>query len=495
MRKLATTLCFTIVLLLGGAGAVHALPLCPLDQKPIYYDNCFANLKFSHGETYSGEVRDGKRNGQGTNTWPDGGIYVGEFKNDKSHGQGTYTYSNGDSYVGEFKYGERNGQGTYTWPNGNIYVGEYKDGKRNGQGNHSLSSGQRYVGEHKNDKPHGQGTYTYPNGGSYVGEFKDGVRNGQGTFRWPNGNIYVGEFKDDKINGQGTLTYADGRKEEGIWKDNNFQYAQSAEKTEKERLARQERQRAEEKRRAEALLAAQKKAEEADKLIAVGSGSSFAVNAEGTFISNQHVIDGCSKIELMKSGKPLEASVVASDERNDLALIQVSDPLDQEVFYRMSDEPIKVMDNVYVGGYPFGNLLGKNVKVTSGIISSMAGIKDDVSQLMIDAPIQPGNSGGPIFLTNGKLAAVTVASLDSLTILKSVDALPQNTNFGIKLSVLREFLSANNVTIPEQGFFTRDFERDELVNEAILQVICYARKGDVQKLKQRKVLFDALMRE
>ena len=261
------------------------------------------------------------------------------------------------------------------------------------------------------------------------------------------------------------------------------------------RLAEIERKKEEDRRKAEALVAAQKKAEEADKLIAVGSGSSFAVNAEGTFISNQHVIDGCSKIELIKSGKPLGASVVASDERNDLALIQVSDPLDQEVFYRLSDEPIKVMDNVYVGGYPFGNLLGKNVKVTRGIISSMAGVNDDVSQLMIDAAIQPGNSGGPIFLTNGKLAAVTVASLDSLTILKSVDALPQNTNFGIKLSVLREFLSANNVTIPKQSLFTRDFERDELVNEAILQVICYARKGDVQKLKQRKVLFDALMRE
>ena len=271
--------------------------------------------------------------------------------------------------------------------------------------------------------------------------------------------------------------------------------AEEQEKRANALAAAQKRAAEEQEKRANALAVAQKRAAEADKLIAVGSGSSFAVNAEGTFISNQHVIDGCSKIELMKSGKPLEASVVASDERNDLALIRVSDPIDQEVFFRLNDEPIKVMDDVFVGGYPFGNLLGKNVKVTSGIVSSMAGINDDVSQLMIDAAIQPGNSGGPIFLRDGKLAAVTVASLDSLTILKTADALPQNTNFGIKLSVLREFLSANNVAIPEQSFFTRDFERDDLVNEAILQVICYARKGDVQKLKQRKVLFDALMKE
>ena len=447
---------------------MHALPQCPLDQKPIYYDNCFANLKFKNGDKYVGEMRDGKRNGRGTLTWASGNIYVGEFKDDNINGQGTHIFTDGRKYVGEWKDNKTNGQGSYTFPDGKIIVGEFKDGN-----------------------VHGHVNYTFPDG-----------------------RVYVGEFKNNAANGQGTLTHPDGRREEGIWKDNTFQYAQSAEKTEKERLARQEKERlarkekqraeerrkkekqqAEEKRKAEALLAAQKKAEEADKLIAVGSGSSFAVNTEGTFISNQHVIDGCSKIELIKSGKPLVASVVASDERNDLALIQVSDPLDQEVFYRLSDEPIKVMDNVYVGGYPFGNLLGKNVKVTRGIISSMAGVNDDVSQLMIDAAIQPGNSGGPIFLTNGKLAAVTVASLDSLTILKSVDALPQNTNFGIKLSVLREFLSANNVTIPKQSLFTRDFERDELVNEAILQVICYARKGDVQKLKQRKVLFDALMKE
>ena len=402
----------------------------------------------------------------------------------------TLTFKNG-KYEGEIRYGQINGKGTYTFNNGINYVGEWKHDKMNGQGTITYPDGKKYVGEFKNGLWHGQGTLT-TSSYKYVGEFREGLWHGQGALISA-GISYVGKFKNGLRHGQGTYTQSDGRKKEGIWKDNIFQYAKPSKKTEKERLAK-EKTESRRKRKAEAL-AAQKKAEEADKLIAVGSGSSFAVNAEGTFISNQHVIDGCSKIELIKSGKPLVASVVASDERNDLALIQVSDPLDQEVFYRLSDEPIKVMDNVYVGGYPFGNLLGKNVKVTSGIVSSMAGIKDDVSQLMIDAPIQPGNSGGPIFLTNGKLAAVTVASLDSLTILKSVDALPQNTNFGIKLSVLREFLSANNVTIPEQSFFTRDFERDELVNEAILQVICYARKGDVQKLKQRKVLFDALMRE
>jgi len=77
--------------------------------------------------------------------------YEGEWKNGKKHGQGTQTWSNGDKYVGEFKEGERTGQGTYTSAGGSTYTGEFKDGKK-----------------------HGQGTYTYSNGDKYVGEWKDG---------------------------------------------------------------------------------------------------------------------------------------------------------------------------------------------------------------------------------------------------------------------------------------------------------------------------------
>ena len=94
-----------------------------------------------------------------------------------------------------------------------------------------------------------------------------------------------------------------------------------------------------------------------------------------------------------------------------------------------------------------------------------------------------------------KLAGVTVASLHSLSILETTNTLPQNTNFGIKLSVLRTFLSENDITVPNQGYFSKSFEPRELVKEAILQVICYAPKNDVEKLKKRKVLFEALIDE
>ena len=104
---------------------------------------------------YVGEIKNGKPNGQVTETSPDGRKYVGEFKNGKHHGQGIFTwgkgYFEGDRYDGEWKDGKYHGQGTYTWSNGRKYVGEYKDGEF-----------------------HGQGTYTFTNGRKYVGEWKDG---------------------------------------------------------------------------------------------------------------------------------------------------------------------------------------------------------------------------------------------------------------------------------------------------------------------------------
>ena len=115
------------------------------------HDNEQVTETSADGETYTGEWKDGQRNGQGTMTYADGDTYTGEWKDGKPNGQGTITYTDGGTYTGEFKDGKRNGQGTMTFANGNKYTGEYKDGK-----------------------PSGQGTVTLPDGGTYTGKFKDG---------------------------------------------------------------------------------------------------------------------------------------------------------------------------------------------------------------------------------------------------------------------------------------------------------------------------------
>ena len=76
---------------------------------------------------YKGDVENGKPNGQGTYTFPDGKKYEGKFKDGKEHGKGTYTYPDGVKYEGEWKEGKEHGQGTLTTPDGFTDVPVWKE--------------------------------------------------------------------------------------------------------------------------------------------------------------------------------------------------------------------------------------------------------------------------------------------------------------------------------------------------------------------------------
>ncbi len=173
-------------------------------------------LSFPDGRNFIGEYRKGKswniteynKNGNIT------GKYVNGLKVEKRRKVVLFErevdgvlgwYENGDEredtkFVGEIKNGKQNGEGTQTYPDGRKYVGEFKNGLLNGQGTFTWSSGSRYVGVWKDDEKDGQGTYIYGigkfKGDKYVGEFKGGGPNGQGTLTSPDGDKYEGEFKD-----------------------------------------------------------------------------------------------------------------------------------------------------------------------------------------------------------------------------------------------------------------------------------------------------------
>jgi S1-C subfamily serine protease len=80
--------------------------------------------------------------------------------------------------------------------------------------------------------------------------------------------------------------------------------------------------------------------------------------------------------------------------------------------------------------------------VTKGIVSAIRGIGDDSGQFQLDAAVQPGNSGGPIYDENGNIVGVVVAQLNKLKMAKTIGSLPENVNFGIKASTVRQFLTS-----------------------------------------------------
>lgn len=141
---------------------------------------------------------------------------------------------------------------------------------------------------------------------------------------------------------------------------------------------------------------------------AQGVGSGFVIDEAGYVVTNNHVIDGADKVRVVLSdGRRLDAELVGSDPKTDLALLKID--ADGLTASRIGDsDRTRVGDWVVAIGNPFG--LGGTATV--GIVSARgrdlrSGPYDDY--LQIDAPINQGNSGGPIFNTDGDVVGVNTA--------------------------------------------------------------------------------------
>ena len=96
-------------------------------------------------------------------------------------------------------------------------------------------------------------------------------------------------------------------------------------------------------------------------------------------------------------------------------------------------------------GFPLRGILASTLNVTTGNISALAGIGDDATEYQITAPVQPGNSGGPLFDESGNVVGVVVGKLNALNLAKWTGDIPQNVNFAIKSSIVQSFLEANGI--------------------------------------------------
>jgi serine protease Do len=138
-------------------------------------------------------------------------------------------------------------------------------------------------------------------------------------------------------------------------------------------------------------------------------GSGFLIDPAGYIVTNNHVIDGASKIVVvMKDGKELDATLIGTDPKTDLALLKVKADAPLPALSFGDSDGARVGDWVLAIGNPFG--LGGSA--TAGIISARgrdirSGPYDDY--LQIDAPINSGNSGGPVFNADGKVIGVNTA--------------------------------------------------------------------------------------
>ncbi|WP_407190049.1 S1C family serine protease [Bradyrhizobium centrosematis] len=179
------------------------------------------------------------------------------------------------------------------------------------------------------------------------------------------------------------------------------------------------------------------------------SGTGFVVSANGHVVTNHHVIDGCSDLKGNLTGEAAMAlRVVSSDATNDLALLQAPSTATFKEFARIRYRSIRSGDSVVAIGFPYRGLLSSDFTVTTGIVSSLSGMRNDSRFLQISAPVQPGNSGGPLFDTTGQIVGVVTGKLDNLRIAVATGNIPENINFAIKTGALRDFL--DNSVVPYQ---------------------------------------------
>lgn len=200
-------------------------------------------------------------------------------------------------------------------------------------------------------------------------------------------------------------------------------------------------------------------------------GSGVIISKDGIIATNNHVIEGAKNINIqMLYGNDIQdmnAKLLRSNPNNDLAILKIDDKKFKgfdEIPFVIKNSPEDVATEVYALGFPLAlSILGTDVKFSEGRISSKSGFQGDVTTYQISNPIQPGNSGGPLFNHQGEVVGIVSAKVNSNAAdnvgyaIKSshlftfIDALPQE----ISLNTTDNLISEKS--LPQQIKLVKDF--------------------------------------
>lgn len=212
------------------------------------------------------------------------------------------------------------------------------------------------------------------------------------------------------------------------------------------------------------------------------TGTGFALN-NGCIATNYHVIEDAKSISVQgvkgDFSVKYNASIVASDKNNDIALIKINDDKFNgfgKIPYKLKATISDVGEDIFVLGYPLTSTMGEEIKLTTGVISSKTGFQGNVSLYQISAPIQHGNSGGPLFDNNGNIIGIVTASH------KDTD----NVGYAVKSSYLYNLIEsvASTSLIPNSNLIEAKNlpEKIKAVDDFIFLIECSNDNGNDNSL-------------
>ena len=170
----------------------------------------------------------------------------------------------------------------------------------------------------------------------------------------------------------------------------------------------------------------------------------FVFGSSGYILTNYHVVRGAETITIkFQNGERVKAELIKKDSQNDIAFLKPkSTPNIRTMNLSLADSAsVMLGDKVFTLGYPIATVLGENLKYSEGVINSLSGVGDNTKVFQISIPTQSGNSGGPLFNERGEVIGIVSSSLDVVKTQLVMGITPQNVNFAIKSSLVKNMLS------------------------------------------------------
>ena len=215
-----------------------------------------------------------------------------------------------------------------------------------------------------------------------------------------------------------------------------------------------------------------------NEILAASSGTGFFVSRTGHIVTNYHVIAECKDIKTFYKENEFITKTLAVDKINDLAIIKAE--LNPKKFYNVSNNDPELLQNVIIAGYPLGKRVSAAIKTSKGSITALAGFGDNYSEFQTDAALNPGNSGGPVMDDKGNVVGVAVAAYGKEEGVESF-------NFGIKVSILKNFAKANKINLSSQSYFSLGNKSlSDLINEGTIYLECWMTGATLKRLMKKK---------
>lgn len=170
------------------------------------------------------------------------------------------------------------------------------------------------------------------------------------------------------------------------------------------------------------------------------TGTGFFITGNGLLLTNYHVVEKRTKLEVQVNGSFVPAKLIKFDKGSDVALLQVEKKT-PDYLSLGEDNSVGLAKPVFTVGFPQVDVQGSSAKFTEGSVSALAGAGDDRRYFQISVPIQPGNSGSPLVDSTGTVVGIVTATLRSGISERGLE-IAQNVNYALKINHAKNMLGS-----------------------------------------------------